>query len=199
MTSHQVPSRIVHNICQSFRKSGLSETFHAPSRLPADKISTWTPTTLYVGRRGTIAHKTFPASPLGQSNGTAVPSLKIRTSEPSCQRCQARHLFCHCLAHEECHADVLARAYESEVMTLPEVFTPATLQRNDASLVTEPHGFSRSAGGGVHSSGEWLVPRAGIRDIFKDLRHAIVEIVSRHGLHNAASAAWAARSRSPSM
>ena len=51
--------------------------------------------------------------------------------------------------------------------------------------------FSRSAhGGGVRSSGDWLAPRAGIR-------HAIVEIVSKHGLHNAARAAWAVRSRSP--
>ena len=38
-------------------------TVDKPSRLPADKITTWTPTMLYVGRGGTIAHKTFPASP----------------------------------------------------------------------------------------------------------------------------------------
>ena len=49
----------------------------------------------------------------------------------------------------------------------------------------------------VHSSGDWLAPQAGISGIFKDLRHANVEIISKHGLHNKASAAWAARSRSP--
>ena len=38
-------------------------TVDKPSRLPADKITTWTPTMLYVGRGRTIAHKTFPASP----------------------------------------------------------------------------------------------------------------------------------------
>ena len=42
-------------------------------------------------------------------------------------------------------------------------------------------------------------PRAGTGDIFKDLRHTIVEIVSKHGLHNAARAAWTARTRSPFM
>ena len=109
-------------------------------------------------------------------------------------------LVCHCLAHEECHVDALVQTYESEVIIYSEAFTPATLQRNDASLVTEPHCFSRSAdGGGVHSSGDWLAPRAGTSNVFKDFRHAIVEIVSKHGLHNAARAAWAARSRSPFM
>ena len=81
-----------------------------------------------------------------------------------------------------------------------KAFTPATLQQNDTSFDTEPHGFSRSAdGGGVHSSGDWLAPHTGITDIFNDLRHAIVEIVSKHWLHNPARGAWAVRSRSPSM
>ena len=38
-------------------------TVDKPSRLPADKITTRTPTMFCVGRGGTIAHKTFPASP----------------------------------------------------------------------------------------------------------------------------------------
>ena len=38
-----------------------------PSRLSADEITSWAPTMLYVGRGGTIAHKTFPASPWGNS------------------------------------------------------------------------------------------------------------------------------------
>ena len=78
-----------------------------------------------------------------------------------------------------------------------EVFTPATLQRNDTECVTELHGFSQSANGWcVHSSSDWLAPRASTSDIFKDLRQAAVELVSEHGLHNAARAAWAARNRS---
>ena len=66
--------------------------------------------------------------------------------------------------------------------------TPADLQQNGTHFVTKPYGFSRSAdGGSVHSSGDWLA---------KNLRHAIVDVISKYGLHNAASAAWAARSRS---
>ena len=132
-----------------------------------------------------------------QSSATAMPSLKTRSSELSLPTLAGKTLVCHCLAHEECHADALAQAYESEVMIPSEDFTPAILERNDTGFVTEPHGFSQSAdGGGVHSSGDWLAPRAGTSDIFKDLRHAIV---SKHGLHNTAMAAWAARRRSPFM
>ena len=62
-----------------------------------------------------------------------------------------------------------------------------TLQRNDESFVREKHVWSRSAdGGGVNSSGFGFF--AG--------RHAIVEIVSKHGVHNAARSAWAAGGRS---
>ena len=35
--------------------------------------------------------------------------------------------------------------------------------------------------------------------VFRDFRHAIIDIVSKHGLHNAARAAWAVRSLSPFM
>ena len=120
------------NLIVPFASRVFRRLFTLPAVSPADKISTWTPTTLYVGRGGTIAHKTFPASPLGQSNDTAMPSLKIRTSEPSCQRWQARHLVFHCPAHEECHVDALVQTYESEVIIFSEDFTPATLQRNDS-------------------------------------------------------------------
>ena len=51
----------------------------------------------------------------------------------------------------------------------------------------------------MRSFGDWLAPRAGISDITKDLRHAIIEIVSKHGLHHVARGAWAVQSRSPFM
>ena len=75
--------------------------------------------------------------------------------------------------------------------------TPADLQQNDTTFVTELHGFSRSAdGGGVHSSVDWLVLLVGTDTILKNLRHAFVDVISEYGLHNAASAARAAQSRS---
>ena len=53
---------------------------------------------------------------------------------------------------------------------LRKFFRSATPQRNDTECVTELHGFSQPADGGrVHSSGDWLAPRAKISDIFKDL------------------------------
>ena len=52
----------------------------------------------------------------------------------------------------------------------------------------------------MHSSGDWLVLWVGTDDTLKNLRHvlrhAFGDVISRYGLHNAASAAWAARSRS---
>ena len=129
-----------------------------------------------------------------------MPSLKTRSSEPSCQRWRERHLFVIVPHMGSVTADALAQSYESEVMVLSKAFTTAILQRNDTGFVTEPHVFSRSAdGGSVHSSGDWLAPREGISDIFKDLSHATAEIVSKHGLHNAVRAARAARSLSPLM
>ena len=38
----------------------------------------------------------------------------------------------------------------------------------------------------MHSSGDWLAPQTGISDMFKDLRHAIVKIVSKYRPHKAA-------------
>ena len=43
----------------------------------------------------------------------------------------------------------------------------------------------------MRSFRDWLAPQAGISDITKDLRHAIIEIVSKHGLHHVARGAWA--------
>ena len=124
---------------------------------------------LFVGRGGTIAHKTFPASPWGNSfrvsifgRTEAIKRYSNALSQDPLKRAllptlAGKTLVCHCPAHEECHADALAQAYESEVMIPSEAFTPAILQRNDTGFVTEPHGFSQSAdGGGVHSSGDWL-------------------------------------------
>ena len=132
-----------------------------------------------------------------RGNQALQQCLRSRPAQALLPTLAGKTLVCHCRAHEECHVDALAQAYECEVMSHSEAFTSATLQQNDTSFVTEPHGYSLSAdGGGVHSSGDWLAPQTGISDIFNDFRHAIVEIVSKHGLHNAARAAWAVRSRS---
>ena len=185
---------------QRFQKVSIRATFCSTvtSLLPADKITSSAPTMLYVASGGTTNQKTFPPAPWAtvstwqfldahrQSNTAGTPLLKIRSSEPFYQ------------AHEECHAHVLVQTCESEVVACAKISSPVTLKQHYESFVAAPQGFSRSAGGGgVHSSGDWLAPRTGNGDIFKDLRHAVVEIVSNHRLHHAAKAAWAVQSRSP--
>ena len=97
----------------------------------------------------------------------------------------------------------LAHACESEVMIRSEALATTTLERNDTS-VTEAHGFF-AIRRWWRCAQLWRpacpagLPRGQASDMVKDLRHAIVEIVSKHGLHNAARAAWAVRSRSPFM
>ena len=212
--------RFVHAICQtcrSFCELGPPEIFHTlvrrhrsglsyrcqALRLSADKITSWAPTMFHLGRFGTIAHKTFPASSWGNSfkvsvfgrNQTIKHHSNVFVQDPLKRAIlptsAGKALVCHCPAHEECHADALVQAYESEVMVCSNIPTPVTPQQNDTSVVAAPHGFSRSADGvGVRSFGDWLAPRAGISDIFFDLRHAIIEIVSKRGLHHAATRAW---------
>ena len=161
-----------------------------------------------MGRGGTIAHRTFPASPWRNSFKVSVFG---RTE--AIKRCSnvlgrdplkrallptlpGRTLVCHCPAHEECHADALAQACESEVMIHPEVFVP----RNPPA---KRHKFCHGAARFLAIRRWWRcaqlgrLAQTGISDIVKDLRHAIAEIVSKHGLHSAARAAWAVRSRSP--
>ena len=85
-------------------------------------------------------------------------------------------------------------------MACAKIPSPVTLQQHYESFAAAPQVFSRSAdGGGVHSSGDWRAPRAGIGDTFKNLIQAIVKIVSKHRLHYAVKAAWAVQSRSPFM
>ena len=76
-------------------------TFDKPSRLPADEITSWRPTMLHGSRGGTIAKKSFPASPwrnkfrvaqFGRTEAIKQYS-KTRSSELSCQHQQARNLF----------------------------------------------------------------------------------------------------------
>ena len=85
-----------------------------PSRLSADKITSWAPTMLYVGRGGTIAHKTFPASPWGNSFKVLVFGRTQAIKHHSNALVQdplkrallptfaGKALVCHCPAHEEC-------------------------------------------------------------------------------------------------
>ena len=153
---------------------------------------------LYVGRGGTIAHRTFSAS-LGDNNFRVSifgrsEAIK-RCSNALAQDRLKRALLPTLPAFAECHADALAQAYESEVMVPSVDCTPADLQHNDTNFVTEPKGFSRSAdGGSARSSGDWLAPRAGTDDIIQTSQARC----SRRGLQirdNAASTAWPARSR----
>ena len=100
-------------------------TIDKPSRLAADEITTWTPTMLYVGRGGTIAKKTCPASPWGNKlrvakfgRTEAIKQWSKTLTQDPLKRAllptlAGKKLVCHGPAHEECHADALAQACES--------------------------------------------------------------------------------------
>ena len=124
---------------------------------------------------GTVSGCRFLAAPK-QSNVSSNVLAQDPLKRALLPTLAGKTLICHCQAPEECRADALAQAYESEAMIHSQTFTP-------------PQPSSKA----TH---DWLAPQTGIGDILKDLRHAIVKIVSKHWLRNAAKAAWAVRSRS---
>ena len=179
---------IAHFVCRDSRKlfalwsgatSPTSATVVKPSRFLADKIASWPPTMLYGGRSGTIDQKTFPPSPWSNSlkvavfgRTQAIKHYRNALAQHPLKRAllptlAGKALVCHCLAHEECNADVLVQTYECEVTACAKIPSPVTLQQHYESFAAAPQGFSRSAdGGGVHSSGDRPAPRAGIGEIF---------------------------------
>ena len=152
-------------------------------------------------------HKTFPPSPWGNSSKVSVFGLTQGIKHYSNALPQdplkrallptfaGKALVCQCPAHEECHADVFVQASESEVMDCSKISFPKTLQQRCESFAAAPQGFSQSAdGGGVHSSGDWLAPRAGIGDPY--IKKPQASDCRDPRLHHAAKAAWAVHSRS---
>ena len=145
---------------------------------------------LYESTCGTIAKKSFPSSPWGSKFLVAKfgrteaikQNSKTRSSKLSCQHQQARNLF------------TIEGATPIEVTVPSNVITLATPSKTTQNVPHHVDSRGPRMVGEVHSSSDWLAPRAGA-----NLRQATVKIVCKHGLRNVARAAWAARSRSPFM
>ena len=134
-------------VCRDSRKlfalwsdtiSPASAAVVKPFRLPVDKITSWAPTVLYMWSGGTIHQMTFPPSPNGNSfkmavfgRTQAIKHYRNALAQDPLKRAllptlAGKALVCHCLAHEECHADVLVQTYESEVMACAKFSCPVT-------------------------------------------------------------------------
>ena len=126
---------------------------------------------------------------------TCAVTLKNLTTFHQTRSSLGHPQCCQRTEDEPLHAEQFQHLFGQQFQSIN--FWALRSKQKDTTFVTEPHKFSRSAdGGGVHSSGDWLVLWVSTDDILENLRHAVVDVISKYGLHNAASAAWAARSRS---